>query len=179
MKLINKDAIFLREDLDVLFIALNPPVQSNNKGHYFSGKQSLFFKQLYLSGLITENLDKNTADGLVFGGNKYNHKNKNFGVIDLKPRIEETNSNKVKVKSEDVELMIKRIKTYEPRNVCIIHSEVIKQFKKSTGIDLKYGYNGKVLKNINTEFYCNYFPNGNNIPTKVKIEIYEILKNNL
>lgn len=32
MKLIDKDAIFPRENLDVLFIALNPPVQSNNRG---------------------------------------------------------------------------------------------------------------------------------------------------
>lgn len=67
MKLIDKDAIFLRDNLDVLFIALNPPVQSNNNGHYFSGKQSSFFNQLYLSGLITEDLDKTIADDLVFG----------------------------------------------------------------------------------------------------------------
>lgn len=50
MKLVDKDAIFLRDNLDILFIALNPPMQSNNNGHYFSGKQSSFFNQLYLSG---------------------------------------------------------------------------------------------------------------------------------
>jgi len=33
---------FLRPGLDVLFLALNPPVQSNTNGHYFSGDQSRF-----------------------------------------------------------------------------------------------------------------------------------------
>lgn len=179
MKLVDKDAVFLRENLDILFIALNPPVQSNNNGHYFSGRQSLFFKQLYLSGLITENLDKTTADDLVFGGNRYNYRSKNFGVIDLKPKVEETNSNKVKVKSEDTELMINRIKTYRLKNVCIIHGEVMKYFKRATGIELKIGYNGRVFKDLNTEFYCNYFPNGNSISTETKIRVYQALKNNL
>ncbi len=179
MKLVDKDTIFLRDNLDVLFIALNPPVQSNNNGHYFSGKQSLFFKQLYLSGLITEELDKTIADDLVFGGTRYNYKNKQFGVLDLIPRLEETNSSKVKAKREDVELMIERIKKYKPKNVCIIHSVVMKQFNKVTGIELKYGYNGKVLKDSNTEFYCNYFPNGNPIPTESKIEIYKEIRDNL
>lgn len=117
MKLVDKDAIFLRYNLDILFIALNPPMQSNNIAHYFSGKQSSFFNQLYLSGLITEDLDKTIADDLVFGGTKYNYKNKHFGVIDLIPRLEETNSSKVKAKKEDVELMIERIKKYKPRNI--------------------------------------------------------------
>ena len=57
MELIDKDAIFLRENLDILFIALNPSVQSNNNGHYFSGKQSLFFKQMYLSKTTEEKLN--------------------------------------------------------------------------------------------------------------------------
>lgn len=65
MNLIEKDAKFLRDNLDVLFIALNPPLQSNNNGHYFSGRRSSFFKQLYLSGLIVENIDKSIADDLI------------------------------------------------------------------------------------------------------------------
>ncbi len=68
MKLVDKDAVYLREGLDVLFVALNPPQQSNNNGHYFSGRNSRFFQQLFKSGLITENLDKLIADESVFGG---------------------------------------------------------------------------------------------------------------
>lgn len=179
MKLIAKDAMYLRENLDVLFIALNPPTQSNNNGHYFSGKQSLFFKQMYLSGLITMDLDKLIADELIFGGNEYNYKNKNYGVIDLLPSTEETNSGKVKVKISDVELMINRIKRNKPKVVCIIHSIVMKHFKKATGIELKIGYNGKIFEELDTVFYCNYFPNGNNITTEEKVKVYENLRNGL
>lgn len=179
MKLVDKDAIFLRDNLDVLFIALNPPGQSNNNGHYFSGKQSTFFNQLYLSGLITEDLDKTIADDLVFGGTRYNYKNKHFGVIDLIPRLEETNSSKVKAKSEDALLMIERIREFKPKIVCIIHSKVMKQFKKVNGIELKIGYNGRVLEDLDTEFYCNYFPNGNNKTTDEKVRNYFELRNRL
>ena len=42
---------FLRPQLDVLFVALNPPTQSNQRGHYFSGRGSRFFRLLCLSGL--------------------------------------------------------------------------------------------------------------------------------
>ena len=31
---------FVRLNLDVLFLALNPPQQSNDNGHYFSGSSS-------------------------------------------------------------------------------------------------------------------------------------------
>ena len=58
---------FLRPQLDVLFVALNPPAQSNHNGHYFSGRGSRFFHLLYLSGLITQDLPKETADTIVFG----------------------------------------------------------------------------------------------------------------
>ena len=179
MELIDKDAIFLRENLDILFIALNPSSQSNNNGHYFSGKQSLFFKQMYLSGLVTKDIDRKIADELVFGANDYNYKNKNYGVIDLIPKLEETSSSKVKVKLQDVELMLDRIKKYKPKNVCIIHSVIMKHFKKVTGVELKIGYNGKVLEDSDTEFYCNYFPNGNNKTTQSKLDIYKLLKDSL
>ncbi|MFX4263148.1 uracil-DNA glycosylase family protein [Pelotomaculum propionicicum] len=179
MKLVDKDAVYLREGLDILFIALNPPRQSNANGHYFSGRNSRFFKQLFKSGLITENLNKLVADDLVFGGTKFNYKNKLFGVIDLKPRTEETNSNKVRVMREEVILMIDRIRRYRPRRVCIIHSEVRKQFGKMTGITLQDGFNGKVLEGCDTDFYYNHFPNGSNIPDEVKIDIYRIIRDSL
>ncbi|BDR67713.1 hypothetical protein DP130_03170 [Clostridium tetani] len=75
--------------------------------------------------------------------------------------------------------MIDRIKKFKPQNVCIIHSEVMKQFKKATGIELRIGYNGRVFKYIDTEFYFNYFPNHNNISTETKVKIYEVLRNNI
>lgn len=179
MQLIDKADIYLKENLDVLFIALNPPVQSNSNGHYFSGSQSTFFKQLYLSGLITEDIDKAIADELVFGGNKYNYKNKNYGVIDLLSYVEETNSGNVMVKNTDILSLIEKIKKYKPKNVCIIHSRVMKSLPKIIKRNFQYGYNGKLFDDIETELYCNYFPNGNPISTETKLSIYAELKDKL
>jgi hypothetical protein len=179
MLLTEKDAIYLKDGLDLLFIALNPPKQSNNNGHYFSGRNSTFFKQLAESGLIARQVDKLIADDIVFGDTRYNYEKKRFGVIDLIPTVEETNSNKVKVKSEDVRLLLLRLQKFRPKNVCIIHSEVMRQFTRETGIKLKYGYNGKLLEGLDIDFYCNYFPNGNPIATGIKLEIYRDLKSRL
>jgi G:T/U-mismatch repair DNA glycosylase len=58
---------FTRAGLDVLFLAHNPPVQSNASGHYFSGGGSRFFHLLFKSGLITQDIPKSSADEVVFG----------------------------------------------------------------------------------------------------------------
>lgn len=179
MPLVDKDAIYLKENLDVLFIALNPPEQSNKNGHYFSGSKSSFYKQLYLSVLISKELDKLDADEVVFGGNNYNYKNKNYGVIDLLPDLVETKGSKVSVKKRDIELMIDRIFLYKPKIVCVMHSKVKNRLSKYIKTNLIYGYNGKLFDNLDTQFYCNYFPNGNNISTEGKVNIYKEIRDNL
>lgn len=175
MSLVNKNGKYLKPNLDLLFVALNPPFQSNNNGHYFSGKQSLFYNQLYQSGLITTEVDKTIADDLVFGSNKVNYKRLRFGIVDLKPHIVETDSNKIKVTKEDIEILIKKINENNPRVVCIIHSKVKKEIERILSEKFDYGYWGKVLDN-DIDFYCNYFPNGNNISSKQKISIYEQIR---
>jgi len=78
--------------LDVLFLALNPPVQSNANGHYFSGQTSRFYHLLFLSGLITEALPKACADDVVFGTTSVNYNQSAFGVADLVNDLVETDS---------------------------------------------------------------------------------------
>jgi G:T/U-mismatch repair DNA glycosylase len=179
MNLANKDSAYLRNNIDLLFIALNPPKQSNSNGHYFSGKQSLFFKQLFESGLITANLSKSKADEAVFGASNFNYKNSQYGVVDLVPYRVETDSNSVRVTKENVSLLLGKIRVYNPKNVCIIHSKVRAEIEKEIGIRISYGANGKLLDNCETVFYCNYFPNGNNIPTAEKLRIYRLIKDKL
>jgi len=56
---------FLRNDLDIMFVGLNPAKGSSENGHYFSVRQA-FWEQLYKSGIITGNIDKLIADEYVF-----------------------------------------------------------------------------------------------------------------
>lgn len=171
---------FIRKNLDVLFVALNPPYQSNKNEHYFSGKQSRFFKLLFLSGLITTNIDKAQADEKIFGDNLYNYNKSNFGVTDLIQHIVETNSSKVKATRADVFLLCKTIIEYSPKYVCIIHSKVKEAFERFHNEhiigNLSYGNCGNILKNCSSIFFYNYFPNGNNIPDGPKLKIYDELK---
>jgi hypothetical protein len=75
--------LYIREQLGVLFVALNPPRQSDSNGHWFSGKLSRFFDLLHKSGLITKSLQKDVVDEIVFGSSVSNYRNFEFGVIDL------------------------------------------------------------------------------------------------
>lgn len=115
---------FLRKNLDILFVGLNPATGSSAKRHYFSVKQS-FWKQLFEAGLILENISKEEADLHVFGGNKLNYKKWNYGITDL-VNVAESDSRKVKPTDKDVAKLIRTIKAYRPKVVCILHSKVYK-----------------------------------------------------
>jgi len=162
----------------VLFIALNPPVQSNSNAHYFSGKQSRFFKLLAASGLITQEIPNACADEMVFGTSEINHKGASFGVVDLVPDLVETRSGKVRVAAEDVARLVSQIRSFAPRFVCVIHSKVLSGLNRHGGLvrRLEYGLCGPVLQDCATEFAVNYFPNGNSIKDDTKIQIFQLLR---
>lgn len=168
---------FLRKGLDVLFVALNPPQQSNSNGHYFSGNSSGFFKLLYRSGLITYNVDKSCADEKIFASTEYNYKNAQYGVTDLVFDMLETNSGKVKVKQYHIDNLINKIQELNPRIVCIIHAKVRDEINKSLSRPMiDYGKCGKLIDGCDSIFFQNYFPNGNNISDSTKIKIFQQMK---
>lgn len=170
---------FIRKDLDILFIGLNPAVISNKKGHYFSVKQSLW-NQLYHSGLITKEVSKENADELIFGSTAFNIKQMNFGITDLVTHIANSNSNEVKPTEDDCIRLEKDILNYKPRVAIIIHSKVLKKFVfKHLGIkecESNSGYMGKLIKGCDTTFYNIAFPHGNAIADKDKIKRYKEVK---
>ena len=175
---------YLLNGLDILFVALNPPVQSNSNGHYFSGKQSAFYNLLYESGLLLNNIDKLEADEKVFDGSEYNFNHCRYGVVDIVPEKVETDSGKVDIMDEHIKSLIEKIIDYRPRIVCIIHSKIRNKFNKTNDYRkisniIQYGCCGKLLMDCNTVFFMQYFPNGNNIPKTKKIKIFEEMKVNL
>jgi len=173
---------FGRENLDILFIGLNPAVVSNQKGHYFSVKQSLW-SQLYKSGLILEEVNKDYADELIFGDTARNIGHSNFGITDLVANIANSNSSEVKPTQEDCRKLEQTILKYKPRIAIILHSKVLKMFAfKHLGISKKCpsnsGYMGKLLeaKDCDTIFYNIAFPHSNTIPDEDKIKRYTEVK---
>lgn len=169
---------FLRKDLDILFVGLNPAKGSNDNGHYFSVKQSLW-NQLYESGLIIKPVDKKNADEIVFGDNKFNYKKWNFGITDLVTNIVDSDSGKINPSEEDCLKLKKDIITYKPKIVIILHSKVLKKFVPFLGHPKpksNMGYMGLLIDGINTIFYNIAFPHYNNIHDRKKVDRYKELK---
>lgn len=169
---------YLRLNLDILFVALNPPVQSNTNGHYFSGSQSRFYKLLYQSGLIDDDVPKSNADEIVFGSTHINYRHSEFGIIDLVDDIVQTNSKHIKPSSQHVDRLIANIYKYHPRFVCIIHSKVRDAVNRHAGFSskLEYGVCGPLLPGASSRFVLNYFPNGNAIVDEDKVVIFRMLR---
>jgi len=172
---------FLRPHLDVLFVGLNPPEQSNSNGHYFSGTGSRFFQLLFESGLLTTAVSKANADAIVFGSTAVNYGSKAFGVVDLVRDVVQTNSGKVQATPQHVDALLKDIRRFHPRFVCIIHSGVKKALTKYADLagQLTYGICGALLPGSATWFVMNYFPNGNNIRDEPKLQIFRDLRDAL
>lgn len=171
---------FIREDLDILFVGLNPANTSSKKGHYFS-TNSAFWNQLHLAGLITECVNMDTADDIVFGSSDINYKNCQYGVTDLVNYLAESDSSKVKPTMQNCKDLEQNILKYKPKKVILLHSKVVKQFvekylKKGS---IQYGKLGKLISNSDTVFYNVPFPHGNAIKTEIKIELYKEIKDSL
>ena len=175
---------FLRENLDILFVGLNPATGSSRNKHYFSVNQA-FWNQLFDAGLITRHIDKSIADNLVFGTNNYNYKNWNFGITDLIIETAESNSAKIKPKNSDLVRLENVIKELKPKTVILLHGKVLKNFIDFLGYvvpESNTGELGKLIKNCETNFFNIAFPHGNTITSKKKIKRYielkEYVKNN-
>ena len=173
---------FLRENLDILFVGLNPARISNKKGHYFSVKQS-FWKQLHQGGLISEDVNKDYADDLIFGGDQLNFNQWNYGITDLVTHIAESNSTKVEPTVADCKALKDVILQYKPLTVVILHGKVLKEFVSHYIGGGKYysnsGKMGQLLKGCNSVFYNIAFPHGNSISDANKIKRYKELKSDI
>lgn len=172
---------FLRNNLDILFVGLNPAKGSSDNGHYFSVNQA-FWNQLYDSGLIIKRVDKMIADELIFSNNEYNFKNLNYGITDLVTEFAESDSTKIKPTLNDVKKIIEVIIRYQPKTVVILHGKVLSflfKYLRKHKPSFNQGYLGKLIDNSDTLFYAIAFPHGNNISSNEKILNYEKLKEKL
>ena len=140
--------------MELLFVALNAPVNSNNNAHWFSNNLS-FWNLLFRTGIIEAPIyNKLEGDLKVFGDNSINHKNWNIGVTDLNRRDVETNSNKVVVLPSDVRRILDIIKSNKIKKVCLIHSYVGRAFRDYAD-EIKFNNNryGKIGELRNTQIF--------------------------
>jgi G:T/U-mismatch repair DNA glycosylase len=165
----------LHPQMDILFVALNPPVNSNNNGHYFSNNLS-FWNLLLNSGLITTAVrNKLTGEEEVFRRNSITYKNAIYGITDLVHDVVETNSNKVKVNKSRVERILEILNTHEVKIVCLMHSSVSNAFQDAGLVNRNTDY-GLVGEYKGTAIYEVPFHNAS-IENKEKY--YKLLKTSI
>ncbi|MDT0675122.1 hypothetical protein [Autumnicola musiva] len=144
---------YIHPEMDLIFVALNAPVNSNNNGHWFTNNLS-FWNLLYRVGIIkTPIANKLEGDELVFGGTSINHKNWRIGVTDLIRTIVETDSTKVETQPEDVRRILGILKNNKVDRLCLMHSKVGEAFRKYSGITFNQNRYGKIGTYGNTAIY--------------------------
>ena len=165
----------LHPKMDILFVALNPPVNSNNNGHYFSNNLS-FWNLMFNSELIIKPVkNKLTGDDEVFRQNDLNFKNAVFGITDLAHDVVETNSNKVKIEKARIDRILKILDANTVKVLCLMHSSVSNSFQEAGLIRRNPNY-GLLGKYKNTLIYEVPFHNAS-IPNKE--QYYKLLKSTL
>lgn len=172
---------FLRDNLDILFVGLNPAKGSSDNRHYFSVNQALW-NQLYDSGLILKKVSKENADEIVFGSNNYNYNKWSYGITDLITTLAESNSGKITVKKDDCKILIDTIINIKPRVVVLLHQKVVKNIMTYLGLvepEANIGQLGTIINNCNAMFYAIAFPHGNTILSSEKINNYKKVKDYL
>lgn len=163
---------YIHPKMDILFLALNAPENSNNNAHWFTNNLS-FWNLLFKAGLITEEItNKLEGDEKVFGDSKINFNNWIYGVTDLDKQTVETNSTMVRTTSEQVNRIKKILETNDVNKLCIMHSKVASAFLSEKLISNGYGFVGIYQK---TKIYNVPFHNAS-IADKHKY--YSLLINN-
>ena len=130
--------------MNILFLALNPPVNSNNNGHYFSNNLS-FWNLLNKSGLITQSVKSKITGDEVFRKQGINHNRAIFGITDLVHDLVETKSNLVSVEKVRVKRILNILDNSSTKILCLMHSKVSNAFQDAGFIirNRQYGQVGK------------------------------------
>jgi uracil-DNA glycosylase len=169
---------FLRENLDVLFVGLNPAQGSSRNRHYFSVNQALW-NQLYDAGLITSRVDKSNADKIVFGRTDCNFQGWSYGVTDLITAVAESDSSRVKPTQKDCDVLQSQIKRFGPKVAILLHGKVLDSFLPYLGYAAPSANTGKLgilIKDCPTMFFNIAFPHGNAIASEYKVAHYRAVK---
>ena len=169
---------FLRNNLDILFVGLNPAKGSSDNRHYFSVNQA-FWNQLYDAGLITKKVDKSYADTVIFGSYKHNFNSWSYGITDLIFEIAESNSTLIKPNNDHAERLIETVQEYEPLVIILLHGKVLDTVLKYLGGQIpsaNSGELGELIPACSSNFFNIAFPHGNTITSSDKIKRYKEVK---
>ena len=179
---------FISKNSRNIFIGLNPTNDAKSHKAVFC-RDAAFWNLLKMANIKPfnnvlpqriEKLKKSKGSYKNFASAYFNANSK-YGFTDLLPNIYNTNSNKVKPKSVDVENLIKTLANTDVEKIGLMHSKVIKAFKNANVIQNYNGNNGYgnigyvIINNKKVEVYTMPFPSAP-ISTKQKVPHYAAMR---
>ncbi|KAI8870209.1 DNA glycosylase, partial [Ramicandelaber brevisporus] len=109
----------ISSDLDVLFLGINPGVESARRGHHFAGRTNYFWHGLHASGLTVQKLPPD-HDALLPQAHSSISAYR-MGLTNLCPRITKTSAElSGKELADGVPNAVAKIVKYTPKIVCFV-----------------------------------------------------------
>jgi G:T/U-mismatch repair DNA glycosylase len=166
---------FIKHNMIILFVPLNPAEDSWRRGHYFSSfssyqKKSLWY-QLYHAGFSKDLYSEEKADVKIFGNPA-----SRLGIIDLIDDIVTTDPKKLK--KQDIlrgrTRLIEKIHLYKPKVVCFLGKDTYRKFRGfSNKRPVEYGIQND--SEGESKIYLAAFPSSMDGSANEKIEILKDL----
>jgi len=155
--------------LGCLFLALNPPEQSNANGHHVSGKASRFYHLLFKTTL-PRTYGSHPPTRLCSVRRQSTTTACHSGLATWPRRIAE----RCQCHRDHVEQVVADIRKLRLWFVCVMHSKVRDALNRYAGFarELDYGMCGRIFPNRDAQFVLNCLPNGTRYRDGPKLEIF-------
>lgn len=144
-------------------------------------------------------IDDQFADDIIFRTNKYNYKHLVYSIRDIVPDIIEGDSKLVEATAEHSKKMLELLQESKPKIALLLHAEARNGFifkflrnnyllfndiefnnfraeREKLGFGPKMGPYGKIVKELDTFFYCIHFPSKRNNKGGIYIDYWKAFK---
>ncbi|KAJ1642183.1 uracil DNA N-glycosylase Thp1 [Coemansia erecta] len=118
----------IRPDLDILFVGINPGVMSGQKQLHFGNPMNYFWRGLYESGLIPEQIQPEQG-GMLFS-------EWNMSIVNLVQRTTRSTSDlSIREMRESVPELCRKISFSSPKIICFVGLGIYKVFANKSKVE--------------------------------------------
>lgn len=129
---------FVKKNLQILFVGTSPGFRSSKIGHYFAGRNNLFWKLLFESGLTSKRLTTEQDFKII----EYN-----YGLTDVVKRPTRSTSDiKYSYTLDSTNRLNELLRDFKPKIVAFVGKKGFQIYNLRPAEKYDYGYKGKLNK---------------------------------